>query len=194
VRRAVIALMLPLAGCGSAPESDLPPVPAGAQPAETRTTFEDGRGVAVLRPRARVVETFDARTQRRTGRVAVGVGPTRIASNGGETLYVVDTAGDGLVVVRTRPSLAVSRRVAFPGGGPAGIAVDRRRERIWVALERPGEVAELRAGTRPGILALHPAGRSPRGVMVDEATGAVTVRPAGGAPPRPLPTVRTGRR
>lgn len=136
---------------------------------------EDGTQVAVVSVRERVVETYDARTLERTGRAPAGVGPTHVVSNGRGMLYVADTAGDGLVVLRTRPRLEVTRRVGFPGGAPYGIAFDRRRNRIWVTLTATNELVELNGGTRPGILARYPAVRQPDTVAVDERTGRIYV-------------------
>jgi DNA-binding beta-propeller fold protein YncE len=136
---------------------------------------EGGRQVAVVSVRERVVETYDTRTLERVGRASVGVGPTHVVSNGRRMLYVADTAGDGLVVLHTRPKLEVTRRVAFPGGAPYGIAYDGRRDRLWVTLTGTNEVAELSAGTRPGVLRRFPAAQQPDTVAVDTRTGRVFV-------------------
>lgn len=195
LRRLLLVVPLALAGCGSASNAELPPaasparspalsatpagqVVAGLGPAQHRhtvTRVEDGRALAVLSRRARRVDTLDAQTRRRLDRAPVGVGPTNLVSDGRSLLYVVDTAGDGLVVLHTRPRLEVTRRVALPGGAPYGIAIDRRRGRLWVTLTRTNELVELAAGSRPRPLRRFPAVRQPDAVAVDDATGRVTV-------------------
>ncbi len=206
-------LVLAAAGCGSATVAELPPPagPAASPPLERdpagrvvalgdrrrvpaprrQAPVEAGRQVAVVAPRARVVETFDARTHERVGRAPAGVGPTQVASNGRQLLYVADTAGDGLLVLHTRPGLEVFRRVAFPGGAPYAVAHDPVRDRVWVTLTGANEVAELNSGTRPGVLRRYPTVRRPVAVAVHPGTGRVTVTGDGArqtfapAPPGP---------
>ncbi len=110
-----------------------------------------------------------------------GVGPTHVVSDGGELLYVTDTAGDGVLVFHTEPRLELTRRVALPGGGPYAIAIDAQRDRLWVTLPKTNEVAELHAGPRPSLIRRHASVRQPDDIAVDERTGAVFVAGAGGA-------------
>ncbi len=179
-----VAVALGATGCGSAPVAELPPpVPrSDREPPGVSTArgVEGGRLVAAVRRRARIVETYDARTGERVAAAPAGVGPAGIASNGRQLLFVADTAGDGLLVLHTRPRLEVFRRVAFPGGAPYAVAHDAARGRVWVALRGTNEVAELNSGTRPGILRRYPVARRPVAVAVDPATGRVTVTGAGG--------------
>ena len=134
----------------------------------------DGDAVAVVSVRERVLEIFDARTLERRGRVPVGAGPTHAAGGSQGRVYVVDTTGDGLLVVETRPDVRVTRRVALEGG-PYGLAVDRERGRLWVTLTETNEVVELTGGARPRILNTYPAVRQPNTVAVDERSGRVFV-------------------
>jgi DNA-binding beta-propeller fold protein YncE len=136
--------------------------------------LDRGRVLAVVSARERVVELFDTRTLARLGRAPAGVGPTHVVSDGRSTLYVVDTAGDGLLVFRLRPKLTLTRRYALLGA-PYGVAADRSRNRLWVTLTRRNEVVELAAGARPHELARFAAPRQPDTVAVDERTGRVFV-------------------
>jgi DNA-binding beta-propeller fold protein YncE len=138
-----------------------------------------GNLVAVLSGRERVLEVFDARTLMRVGRASAGAGPTHVAA-GESRFYVVDTAGDGLLVFRWEPELELTRRVALPGA-PFAIAVDRERSRLWVTLTGTNEVAELTAGTRPGVQRTLPAVRQPDEVAVDADADELVVRGADAA-------------
>src|SRR5262245_54504591 len=90
------ALALAAAGCGSSTE--LPPAagpdrsppldepPAGrivatapvAPARPTEALVDGGRKLAVLSPRERVLEVFDARTRERLDRAPAGAGPTHV--------------------------------------------------------------------------------------------------------------------
>jgi len=136
--------------------------------------LDRGRRVAVVSVRERVLEVYDSDTLRRVGRADAGVGPTHVVSNGRETLYVTDTAGDALLVFRLRPRVELIRRYALPGV-PYGIAVDRVRARLWVTLTATNELLELSAGTRPRVLRRFATPRQPDSVAVDERAGRVYV-------------------
>jgi DNA-binding beta-propeller fold protein YncE len=136
--------------------------------------LDDGRAVAVVSVRERVLELYDATTLERLGRTPVGAGPTHVVAGSEGRVYVVDTSGDGLLVVETRPKLEIRRRVALLGG-PYGIAVDRERGRLWVTLTATNEVVELSGGARPRLLRSFPAVRQPNTVAVDDCSGRVYV-------------------
>ena len=200
-RRGVAALVVLAAaasGCGSASVAELPPpaAPRGAPPVtkapagrvlgsrgasrdiadrfrapSPRIPVEGGR-FAVVRPRARVVELFDARGGR-VGRADAGVGPTRGLSND-RWLWVADTQGDALLVFRVRPRLELVRRVFLPRG-PYAIALDTGKLRLWVTLTGTNEVAELPANGRPRDLRRFPTVRQPDAVAVDSSTHRVFV-------------------
>jgi DNA-binding beta-propeller fold protein YncE len=198
--RTTAAVMLLVAGCGSTTAvGDLPPAagPAASPPLDERpagrvvavgnapegvaafppavsAAVDGGRATAVLSPRERVLEIFDRRTRERLGRIPAGAGPTHVAAGSQGRVYVVDTAGDGLLVFETRPELRLTRRLALLGG-PYGIAVDRVRGRLWVTLTHANEVVELAAGARPHLLRTFPAVRQPDAVAVDPASGRVFV-------------------
>jgi len=134
-----------------------------------------GRLVAVVSVRERVLELFDARTLKRVGRVGAGVGPTHVIADApGRLLYVVDTQGEALLVFTLRPKLQLVRRVALPGS-PYGIALDARRARLFVSLTARNELVELPAHGRPHPLRTFATVRQPDTVAVDQRTGRVFV-------------------
>jgi len=144
------------------------------------TSLADGRRVAIVAVRERVLEVFDARTYERVGRAPAGVGPTHVVSDGRGLLYVVDTQGDALLVFDVAPKLQLTRRV-YLRGSPYGIAIDREHGRIWVTLTARNRVVELAAGRRPRPLRELPTVRQPDTVAVDprRQRGYVTGRTAG---------------
>jgi predicted small lipoprotein YifL len=138
------------------------------------TPLDHGRQVAVVAVKERVVETYDAATGKRTGRVAAGVGPTHAVSDGGGYLWVADTDGGALLVYHLRPRLELIRRYPLPGS-PYGLAIDNRRRRLFVTQTARNQLTELTAGGRPSLVRRHPTPQQPNTVAVDEATGRVFV-------------------
>lgn len=136
--------------------------------------LREGRWIAVVSARERVLELYDARTLRRIGRAPAGIGPTHVASDAHGLIYVVDTGGDSLLVFRTSPELQLTRRVYLPGA-PYGVAYDERRQRLWVTASRTNVLYELRARGRPAVRRTFAAVRQPDAVAVDGATGRVFV-------------------
>ena len=144
----VIALVLAiaaLAGCGSS--RDLPPA---AEPAAPRSVavVDDGRAIAVLSARERVLDVYDRDTHKRIGHAAAGVGPTQVVAGRGGLIYVLDTTGQGLLVFERRPHLHIKRRLGILGS-PAGIAADPVNRRLWVTTTAPDRLLELTDGARP---------------------------------------------
>ena len=127
-----------------------------------------GRFVAAVSVRDRVVELFDARTFKRLAVADAGVGPTHVVADG-DRLYVTDTVGDGLLVYETRPELRLTRRLAMPTS-PYGIAIDPRRDRLWVTLTGTNRVRVLTTDG-PRTIADLPAARQPNTVGVDPVSG-----------------------
>src|SRR5829696_7698539 len=97
-RAAVAMLALALAGCA---ETELPPparpatspppaavadgtrvaaAPAPAVAGGSRAELDEGRQIAVVDTRERVLETFDAASGTRIGRADAGVGPNRVVT------------------------------------------------------------------------------------------------------------------
>ena len=138
------------------------------------TPLDGGRQVAVVSRRERVVEVFDVASGKRTARAPAGVGPTQAASDGGNHLFVTDTAGGALLVYRLRPELEVIRRFQLPGS-PYGIAVDARRGRLFVTQTARNQLAELRLGARPSLIRRYSTPRQPNTLAIDAATGRVFV-------------------
>jgi hypothetical protein len=136
----------------------------------------DGTRVAVVEPRARVLELVDARSRRRVARENAGVGPAHVATDGQGLAFVADAEGDGLLLFRAGTRrLELVRRVALRGG-PYGVAVDRTRGRVWVTLPGRNRIAEVTLSGKPRLVRELPAIRDARGVTVDERTGEVTIR------------------
>src|SRR5262245_21866532 len=144
-----LALLL-LAGCGSAPVSELPPAPEAPLSAQ-RATIDEGRTLVRLLPRERVLGLYDARTHRRTASAPAGVGPTHVACLPLAWCYVTDTRGDALLVFRRTDRLELVRRYYLPGG-PYGLALDQRRRLLYVTLPGRDELVELPAHGRPHVL------------------------------------------
>jgi DNA-binding beta-propeller fold protein YncE len=138
------------------------------------TPLDEGRKVAVVSVRQRVVEVFDAATGKRTGRANAGVGPTHVVSDNGDYLFVTDTAGGALLVYHLRPRLELIRRYPLPGS-PYGIAIDNRRHRMFVTQTERNQLTELIVGGRPSLVRRYATPRQPNTVAVDEATGRVFV-------------------
>ncbi len=185
IRPILIVLALAAAGCGSSAE--LPPAagpdrspplerrPAGelvdTAPAPTKGTealVDGGSKLAVLSPRRRVLEVYDARTRERLDSAPAGAGPTHVVAGEGGLAYVVDTAGDGLIVFETRGRLRIRRRYPLPGA-PYAAASDLRNRRLWVTLTARNQLVELATSARPHRLNLYPSVRQPNAVAVDPA-------------------------
>lgn len=211
---ALVVLAVAASGCGSATVAELPPpasprdappvtkAPAGRVLASrgaphniadrlrapsTRIPVEGAR-FAVVRPRERVVELFDAHGDR-LGRADAGVGPTRGISND-RWLWVTDTQGDALLVFRVRPRLELVRRVFLPRG-PYAVALDTEKLRLWVTLTGTNEVVELPANGRPHELRRFSTVRQPDAVAVSPRTHRVFIRGRGELQlldPSPLPS------
>lgn len=187
-----------LAGCGSASTRELPPaagppdsppvsvapagevseggaLPLGLGPVgAARTAVEGGARQAVVDGRAREVELRETGATEALARLDAGVGPTRALSDG-RWLWVLDTRGDAMLVYRVRPQLELARRV-YLSGGPAALALDPVKQRLWVTLAKRNEVVEFPAHGRPTELRRFPTVRQPDQVAVDGERGVVYVR------------------
>ncbi len=84
---------------------------------------------------------------------------------------MVDTRGDSLLEVRTTPKPVVHRRIPL-AGRPYGVAIDRRRKRLWVTLTERNQLVKL---TTKGRLTTLPTVRQPNTVAVDGRSGRVFV-------------------
>lgn len=143
---------------------------APVQPGGVEVTG-DGRLLGVVGVRGRQLELFDTRTLRSIGgRLNVGVGPTHLVAVG-RRFFVVDTRGNSVLEVRIDPEPVVHRRTRVDGR-PYGIALDRRRGRLWITLTETNQLAELTTRRRLRVL---PTVRQPNTVAVDERSGRVYV-------------------
>lgn len=95
-----------------------------------------------------------------------GVTPGAIALTSEHTLWIVDTAGNQ-VLHMANDGVLLGDPVAV-GAGPAGIAVDRRDDSVWIGIQNGAFVTKLDAaghivgswpaGTFPGTLTVAPNG------------------------------------
>ena len=193
-RTTIAALALVLAGCGSS--GDVPPAagpdrspPPAREPAgeivasappdveaalrapATETPVGAGTRRAVLLPRERVLEIREG--DRVVDSAPAGAGPTHVVRGERGLAYVVDTAGDGLLVFETTGELRILRRYPL-AGAPYGAASDLRNGRLWVTLTARNELVELATSARPHRLDSFPTVRQPDAVAVD-ARGRVFV-------------------
>ncbi len=142
------------------------------QPAGAATV--DGR-VAIADVRRNDVTLIAPRSLRRLGSLAVGAGLTHAAADAAGRLVLVDTRGGALWILRVRPRLRVVRRISLPGR-PYAVAVDARRDELWVALGARNLLAGFALAARGDTpFALLPTVRQPNSVAVDSRTGTVFV-------------------
>lgn len=176
-----------LAGCGSLSVAELPPPAVGTQSvvpetegfkldrARDRLIAADGRSVqtgrepidvalldrgnkvAVLTGRERTLEIYDAQTLERLGKTGAGIGPTSLATDAVEILYVTDVKGDALLVFHLRPRFELIRRV-HQIGGPYAITFDREHWGLWITLARTDQLVNYAAGSRPVLRATFSSG------------------------------------
>ncbi len=136
-----------------------------------------GGRVFVVGGRERVLAAFDRETLRERARVPAGAGPTQVVADDG-LVFVADTTGQALLVFATEPELALVHRGALPGA-PWALAVDERRDRIWVTIPGRNRLLAFRSETRPERLQGFATVRQPNEVRMFR--GDVLVIGAGGA-------------
>jgi len=141
-----------------------PGVEAALSAPGTETPVGAGTRRAVLRPRERVLEIREG--DRLVDSAPAGAGPTRVVRGERGLAYVVDTAGDGLLVFDTTGELRILRRYPLPGA-PYGAATDLRNGRLWVTLTARNQLVELATSARPRRLNRYPTVRQPDAVAVD---------------------------
>jgi DNA-binding beta-propeller fold protein YncE len=133
-----------------------------------------GRWVALVAVSARVLAVYDARSLKRVATLPAGVGPSHIVARG-TTAYVADTQGDRILVYAIGPHPRLLGKVPAPGT-PYGLALDPRRDRLWVTETASDRLAEFSLrGKLPRPLATYPTLRQPNSVAVDPGDGAVFV-------------------
>jgi hypothetical protein len=134
--------------------------------------LDRGKKVAVLTGRERTLELYDARTLKRVGKTGAGIGPTGLATDGVELLWVTDVKGDALLVFHLRPRFELIRRV-HQIGGPYAIAFDRERRGLWITVARTNQLVHYAAGSRPVLRETFPSIRDARRVSVSDDTVSV---------------------
>jgi len=133
-----------------------------------------GEYVALVAVAERVLQVYDADPPRELGSVSAGIGPTHVVALGGDA-FVADTDGGLVRRYRLGPEPREIAAAKAPGA-PYGIAVDPRRERLWVTLTARNSVAEYAlAGEKPRLVRTYPTVRQPNSVAVDPRDGAVFV-------------------
>jgi DNA-binding beta-propeller fold protein YncE len=154
-------------------------LPAPVQPGGIAAA--GNRYAALVAVAQRVLQVYDAKTLRPLGSVSAGTGPTHDAGLGRD-VFLADTQGDRIREFRVGPQPRQVASVAAPGT-PYGLAVDRRRRRLWVTLTARNRLLEYDvSGPRPRRVASYPTVRQPNSVEVDPGDGDVFV--AGSAPGR----------
>lgn len=137
-----------------------------------------GNTVAVVAVAAREIAFIDAATLQRVATVAGGAGPSHIVAgpdDGTDRFYVADTGGDAVLVYEGGEDPRLLDRANVPGS-PYGIAVDERREHLWVTQTARNRVVEMKVtDIAPQIIASYPTVRQPNSVAVDGRSGRVIV-------------------
>lgn len=133
--------------------------------------------IAVVAVAERVVSVYNPAAREVVASVPVGVGPTHAVALG-ERVFVADTQGGAVIelrVARDDPTPAEQGVVAI-GDAPYALAIDRRRERLWVTATGRNEVIAIDVrGGRMAVGRSYPTVRQPNSVAVDERTGDVFV-------------------
>ena len=137
-----------------------------------------GNTVAVVAVAAREIAFIDATTLKRIATVEGGAGPSHVVAgpdDGTDRFYVADTGGDAVLVYEGGTEPRLLDRANVPGS-PYGIAVDERRDRLWVTQTARNRVVEMEVtDIAPKIIASYPTVRQPNSVAVDERSGRVIV-------------------
>jgi len=142
--------------------------------------------LAVVAVAAREVAFYDTETLAQVAVLPGGAGPSHVVAGEDGRFYVTDTGGDAILVYEglsedgDPPRLL--DRTNLPGG-PYGIAIDEKRERLWVTCTAANRVVELEiTDLAPKIIDSFPTVRQPNSVGVDGRTGRLVVAARGGDP------------
>jgi len=131
--------------------------------------------VGVVGVRGLTLEVFEADTLESLGRVDAGEGPTHVKAGPENRFYVTDTRGDAVLIYSARPNPKQIDRVSLPGS-PYGIAIDPRRNQLWVTLTAEQSVVQFALeGSTLSETDRYPTVRQPNTVAVDPASGRVFV-------------------
>jgi DNA-binding beta-propeller fold protein YncE len=126
---------------------------------------------------ARESEFWDADSLEPVATLDAGAGPSHVVA-GSDRFYVTDTGGDALLVYEADGPGSEPRlldRVNLPDS-PYGVALDKRRDELWVTRTGANEVDRLDLGDgAPRVTGTFPTVRQPNSVGVDEESGRVVV-------------------
>jgi len=135
---------------------------------------EDGL-VGIVGVRGLTLEVFEADTLESLGRIDAGEGPTHVRAGPDNRFYVTDTRGDAVLIYGARPEPERLGRVSLPGS-PYGIAIDPRRNHLWITLTAEQSVVQFALeGDSLREISRYPSVRQPNTVAVDPASGRVFV-------------------
>lgn len=151
-------------------------LPAPEQPGGVAVS---GGLLAIVAVAAREVAFYDTETLEQLAVLPGGAGPSHVVAGDDGRFYVTDTGGDAILVYEglsedgDPPRLL--DRTNLPGS-PYGIAIDERRERLWVTRTAANRVVQLEiTDLAPKIVDSFPTVRQPNSVGVDERTGRLVV-------------------
>ena len=131
--------------------------------------------VGIIGVRGLTLEVFEADTLESLGQIDAGEGPTHVRAGAENRFYVTDTRGDAVLIYDARPGPERLERVPLPGS-PYGIAIDPRRDQLWVTLTAEQRVVQFALeGQSLREIARYPTVRQPNTVAVDPASGRVFV-------------------
>lgn len=151
-------------------------VPAPEQPGGIAAS---GDLVAVVAVAAREIAFYDTDTVEQVAVADAGAGPSHVAATDEGFFYVADTGGDAILVYEGRPEDGGQPRLidrANVSDSPYGLAIDQRREELWVTRTGANRVERIDVSDRaPRAAGSFPTVRQPNSVGVDERTGRVVV-------------------
>jgi len=131
--------------------------------------------VGIVGVRGLTLEVFEADTLESLGRIDAGEGPTHVRAGPENRFYVTDTRGDAVLIYGARPEPERLGRVSLPGS-PYGIAIDPRRNHLWITLTAEQSVVQFALeGDSLREFSRYPTVRQPNTVAVDPASGRVFV-------------------
>lgn len=131
--------------------------------------------VGIVGVKGLALEVYDADTLDSVDIIDAGEGPTHVVAGPDDRFYVADTRGDALLVYEAQPDLEQVADVPLPGGAPYGMALDARRDRLWVTLTAENRIVEFALDSVPRKVTSYPTVRQPNSVAVDPASGRVFV-------------------
>lgn len=132
--------------------------------------------VGIVGVKGLALEIYDEDTLNSVDIIDAGKGPTHVVAGPDDRFYVADTRGDTLLVYDTNPELDLAARVPLPGGAPYGMALDPRRDELWVTLTAENRLIQFALdGETPREVASYATVRQPNSVAVNPTSGRVFV-------------------